>query len=500
MLPVEPEIVIPADVAEATRGTGPALFAFHHADVLGTRLELRINASDRDAALSAAQHAHSEILRLSRVFNWRDEGSELSRLNANERHQASPDLFSVIAMAERWRTLSHGGYSPRLGLLLREWRVAGALPERERMAALAAEVMAAKIELDAASRAIVRPAEVKFDLDGIAKGYIVDRALQAVMSSAGVTGAMLDIGGDIGARGDAPEEAGWRVGLPDPLLPFENAPLLGRLALSNRAIATSGCGPRDRKVAGRTMGSTLDPRTGWPVEHRRAATAIANTAMEADALATAMLVLARDEALACVEEMPGAMARIAQPGMSSWLTGRLQPAPIRWEPFAPQASRQKQQPGPVWTPGWIANITFSAPPKNMRVERAFRSPYVAIWISDAEDQPIRTLMLIGSIKEWQEDNYIWWGLNRSNTQKMLDGRSMSTRGSGTYKVYWDGSNDDGLQMPAGKYIVHVETSRERGKHTHRTLDLDLSNPKQFETELPVDVDGGSLQVEFRKFG
>jgi len=78
-------------------------------------------------------------------------------------------------------------------------------------------------------------------------------------------------------------------------------------------------------------------------------------------------------------------------------------------------------------------------------------------------------MLIGSIKEWQEDNYIWWGLNRSNTQKMLDGRSMSTRGSGTYKVYWDGSSDDGLQMPAGKYIVHIETSRERGKHTHRTL-------------------------------
>jgi len=177
------------------------------------------------------------------------------------------------------------------------------------------------------------PTEVKFDLDGMAKGYIVDRALQAAMSSPGVTGAMLDIGGDIGMTGDAPGGEGWRVGLPDPLLPFENAPLLGCLSLSNRAVATSGCGPRDRKVAGRTMGSTLDPRTGWPVEHRRAATAIATTAMDADALATAMLVLAREEALVCVEEMPGAMARIAEPGVSSWLTGRVRPAPIRWEPF-----------------------------------------------------------------------------------------------------------------------------------------------------------------------
>jgi len=113
---------------------------------------------------------------------------------------------------------------------------------------------------------------------------------------------------------------------------------------------------------------------------------------------------------------------------------------------------------------------------------------------------VRTLILIGSIKEWQEDNYIWWGLNRGQTQKMLDGRSMSTRGSGTYKVYWDGVDDNGAQMPAGKYVIHVETSRERGKHTHRMLPLDLSKPRQFESELPVDADGGSLLVEFRKFG
>lgn len=500
MLPVEPAFFIQAEAADAALQVTERLFAFHHADVLGTRMELRVNAFDRDVAMSAARRAHAEIMRLDRVFNWRDVRSELSKLNASEQHEASVDLFAVVAAAERWRVLSLNGYSARLGALLTIWREVNVMPDPERIAAMAAQLMAAPVQLDGGMRVIVRPDVVRFDLDGMAKGYIVDRALDAVMASPGVTGALVDIGGDIGMAGEAPNEAGWHVGLPDPLLPFDNASLLGRVTVRDRAIATSGCGPRDRRINGRMIGATLDPRTGWPVKHWRAATAIADTAMDADALATAMLVLSPEEALACIEAMPGAVARIAEPGRAAWLSGRVQPAPIRWEPFAPQVNGLRPSAGEAWTPGWIANVTFSAPPKNMRAERAFRSPYVAIWVSDAESRPVRTLMLIGSIKEWQEDNYIWWGLNRGNTQKMLDGRSMSTRGSGTYKVYWDGTDDAGLQMPAGKYVVHIETSRERGKHTHRKLELDLSKARQFEAELPVDVDGGSLQVEFRKFG
>jgi len=495
MIPVEPAFVIQADAVRVAEG----VFAFRDADVLGTRLELRIKAADEAAALEATKRARAEIARLDRVFDWRKAGSELARLNAGEEHVASTELFAVIAAAERWRVASAGAYSARLGRLLEVWRTAGAMSERSAMAELAGEIAAAQVELDAASRVIARPEVVRFDLDGMAKGYIVDRALEAAMAAPGVTGAMVDIGGDVRVAGEAADGDGWRIGLSDPLLPYENAPVLGRMMLREGAVATSGCGPRDRKIGGRAVSATIDPRDGWPVAHRRAATAIADTAMEADALATAMLVLSEDEARACIEAMPGAMARVAEPGRAVWLSGQVQAEPVRWEPFAPQGP-VKQSAGEKWTEGWIASVTFEAPPKNMRQERAFRSPYVAIWVSDENNKPVRTMILIGSIKEWQEDNYIWWGLNRGRTQQMLDGRSMSTRGSGTYKVYWDGVDDNGVQMPAGKYVIHVETSRERGKHTHRMLPLDLTKPKAFESELPVDADSGSLRVEFRKFG
>ena len=484
--------------ADATR-VAESAFAFRDADVLGTRLELRIRAADEAAAAEAARRVRAEIARLDRVFDWRDASSELARLNAGVEHLASVELFEVIAAAERWRVASARAYSARLGRLLEMWRTARVMPERWRVAELAHEIDAARVAMDADARVIVRPEVVRFDLDGMAKGYIVDRALTMAMAAPGVSGAMVDIGGDVRVAGEAADEAGWRIGLPDPLLPYENAPVLGRIMLRDGAVATSGCGPRDRRIGGRAVSATIDPRTGWPVAHRRAATAIAGTAMEADALATAMLVLSEDEARACIEAMPGAVARVAEPGRAVWLSGRVQAERVRWEPFVPQGP-VKQQAGETWTEGWIASVTFEAPPKNMRQERAFRSPYVAIWVSDENNKPVRTMILIGSIKEWQEDNYIWWGLNRGRTQQMLDGRSMSTRGSGTYKVYWDGVDDAGVRMPAGKYVIHVETSRERGKHTHRMLPLDLTKPKAFESELPVDADSGSLRVEFRKFG
>ncbi|HPI50579.1 MAG TPA: DUF2271 domain-containing protein, partial [Hyphomonadaceae bacterium] len=128
-----------------------------------------------------------------------------------------------------------------------------------------------------------------------------------------------------------------------------------------------------------------------------------------------------------------------------------------------------------------------------------RSPYVAIWVSDAERRTVRTLLLIGTIKEWQEYNHIWWRLNRGNTEKMLNGRSMSTRGSGTYKVFWDGVDDAGRPVKPGKYTLHVETSRERGEHTHRMLDVDFSKMRLFDAEMPVDAESGGLQVSMTKF-
>lgn len=469
---------------EAARA-GDGAFVFQADGVLGTRLNLVVRAEAQGVAYAAAGQVRAEIERLDRMFNWREAGSEISRLNASACFAASEELFAVVAAAERWRVASGGACSGRLGLLREMWSAArDVAPERARLAELAAEIGAADVRLDGTRRMIERPGVVRFDLDAMAKGYIVDRAVEAAMALPGVTGVMVDIGGDVRCAGAGPEDGLWRVSLPQPLNLFDNAAACGAFVGTDFAVATSGCGPRDRAVGGSVASVTVDPRDGSALPHRRSASVVAASAMGADAAATMALV---------GEARPDLLARVTTPEGVVWHRPQRGTELVRW------IDEEQGGAAATWPDGWIADVTFDAPPKDMRKERAFRSPYVAVWISDAQNKPIRTLLLVGTIKEWQENNFIWWGLHRAQAKSLLDGRSMSTRGSGTYRIYWDGIDDAGRQMPAGKYVLHLETSRERGGHAHRMLQLDLSVLKPLAAELPVDADTGSIRVEVRKF-
>lgn len=492
--PIVHVIATPAPVVAARD-----VYAFHDPHVLGTRLNLLVRAEDQAGAYAAASAARAEIDRLDRVLNWREATSEISQLNRSARHEASADLFAVVAAAERWRKLSAGAVSGRMGRLLQVWREACETPDAGEMARLAQEIADADVGLDAASRMIMRPEPVAFDLDALAKGYIVDRALAAAMAAPGVGGIMLDIGGDIRCAGQGPCDGRWLIGLPQPLSTFDNAPACGAFELDDGAVATSGCGPRDLGVNG-VRAATLDPRTGWPVAHRRSATAVASRAMDADALATAMLVSSDDDARALIACTPGATARVTTPERAVWL-GQDQAPLVRWIDYeAPQAPAKQPLYQSGWPDGWIANVTFTAPPKDMRREIAFRSPYVALWVTDTEGNPVRTLLLIGRYKDWHEGNHVWWRQNRAKLDELFAGRSMSTRGSGTYKIYWDGIDDAGRPVKPGRYVMNVETSRERGGHSHRRLEIDFSTMRKFEEDIPMDAEAGGLNVSFEKFG
>ena len=495
MLPVSdiPNVELAEAQAAAALQAGGG-YVFHDPCVLGTRLNVVVDAGSQDVAYRAACAARVEIDRLDRVFNWREPDSELSRLNASRVMQVSGDLFDLVVAAEHWRVLSEGAYSGRLGVLLEQWRGVGdRLLDRAVMQTLADEIAAAEMALDAGTRTITRPEIVRFDFDGIAKGYIVDRALEAAMAVPGVLRAMVDVGGDVRCAG----EGDWRIELPQPLSPFDNAPACGAFAMSEGAVATSGCGPRDRQVGANMISATLDPRTGWPVPHWRSATAVGPSAMAADALATAMLVLSPSEVAACMARVKGMSARVTLPGGVTWLGQQRGEASPQWIEYAPQKVQGTSAPT-LWKDGWYANVTFTAPPKNMRREIAFRSPYVAIWVSDMDNKPVRTLFMVGRYKEWHEGNHVWWRLNRAKLDTLF-ARSLSTRGSGTYKVYWDGVDDDGRPVPPGRYRINVETSREGGGHSHRQLEMDFSQPRVFEQALPMQPDNGGLEVSFQKF-
>jgi thiamine biosynthesis lipoprotein len=352
---------------------------------------------------------------------------------------------------------------------------------------------------------------VALSLDAVAKGYIVDAALNAARRAVpAIEGLAIAIGGDLRCWGAGADCRGWRVGIADATTPVVNAPLVDSLILRNGAIATSGRGPRDR-VGNALRSSTLSPFNGRPVRDIVSVSVVSSHAMDADAIATACMVLTPKDSFAILDRLDGVAARITdiqgQVHMSSrWSSGwpMLQLAALSPEEHIAQLNgdgnnqRSKKSPLPSnqkWPTDWVLGIDYTAPPRQAKRSHEFRSPYMAMWITDAQNKPVRTVLMVGRELDWQQDNFVWWGTNRARTQKLVELRSLPTSISGHYSIYWAGVDDDWNPVPIGKYTLHLETSQERGKHAYRNLPLELGRDG-FKTELPKVEGSGGIEIYY----
>lgn len=474
-------------------------FRFHDEYVLGARLEILINAPSAVLAKNAALAARAEIRRLNRTLNHRDSGSELAALNRLRSMGVSSDVFAVVRIAETWRLLTRGAFDGRLGALLDLWQ-AESEPNAASIAHVLAAIAGASAKLDAINRSVALSPGAMLSLDAVAKGYIVDMALTAARSSApAIQGIAIGIGGDIRCWGEAPGCRGWRIGIPDPRIPAVNAPLADAVVLRNRAIATSGRGPRDW-LGDRARSTTISPLNGYPVGDVMSASVVASHAADADAIATACMVMNPRASLALVNRLEGVAARIvdAQERVhvsAAWPTLQLAASSPEEHLLTRRAQHSSLPDALRWPRDWVLSINYVAPPRQEERERSvdFRTPYMALWITDANNRPVRTVFMVGTEAKWHRDNFVWWALHRSRADKLVELRSEATALSGRYPMYWSGVDDEWKSVPLGKYTLHLETSQERGKHHHRSITIELAR-ERFKTELPNVPGSGGIEI------
>ena len=168
-------------------------------------------------------------------------------------------------------------------------------------------------------------------LNSFTKSYIIDRAVRAALAGGSARAVVVNIGGDLVARGAWTET----VGVTDPLDNADNAAPLTRLAVRDRAVATSGGYRRGFDIGGRHYSHIVDPRTGRPTSQVISATVVADRAADAGALATAFCVLKPEDS----ERARGERARRRIPDRAR----RRQPDPQRraggrWPPIASRGS------------------------------------------------------------------------------------------------------------------------------------------------------------------
>jgi len=260
---------------------------------MGTWLEVRVEADQRETALLASEAALRAIQGVeARLSTWTGE-SELARLNGHpvgERFALSPELAADLALARELALETSGAFDPALGPLVHVWglRSGGRAPSADELAtARAASGMSAfLLEDDVAVR--LHPG-ASFEEGGFGKGIGLDAALQAART-AGARSAVVDLGGQLAVLGTVETT----VGLAHPQRRDE---LVAELELVCGSVATSGNSERGIVVAGERRSHLLDPRTGRPAEDFGSITVRAADATRADALATGLYVLGPQRAL-----------------------------------------------------------------------------------------------------------------------------------------------------------------------------------------------------------
>lgn len=293
-------------------------------ETMGTVLWMELEVQERTEGLSASEEALRTVEAAeARLSTWTTE-SELARFltkKVGERVELTPLLAQELRKARRLCEQTDGAFDPSVGSLTQAWglRTGGNTPSDDELmrarSACGSELW--QLQGDTASR---NNTALFIDEGGFGKGAALDQAISC-LERAGVPGASLNLGGQLAFLGRDDRV----VPIADP---EHRAQSLMEITVRGGSVATSGTAERGAHI--------IDPRTGRPAKDFGSVTVWAETALEADALSTALFVLGPVEGLALAEEMEGVEAVFIEkstPGrkvsMTSGLSKRTHPLKSR---------------------------------------------------------------------------------------------------------------------------------------------------------------------------
>ena len=298
---------------------------------MGTRYTVRVVMAGGDESANDRVRAaiDRELGLANRLFSGWDPESEVSRLNAHastEPFPVSAETMAALELGRRASELMGGAFDVTVAPLVEAWGFGPAkkppsVPTAETLAALRARVGYRQLSLDAARNTVAKawPA-VSCDVSALVGGWAADRVANALVAL-GHADVLVDVGGEVSARGRRPDGSRWRVAVEAPQ-PGEVGAVV---ELEDAAVATSG----DYRnfwtdAQGRRRSHILDPRTGAPISHALAsATVVHRDGAWADALATGLLVLGPEagRALATRERLAARLVlRQADGTYAEWST------------------------------------------------------------------------------------------------------------------------------------------------------------------------------------
>ena len=272
--------------------------------LMGTIVNITVCCEDEQHAQEAISACISRMEGLSDMMSTYVPDSPISLLNRDGTlKNAPPELIDVFSMSRELSELTGGAFDPTIFPLLgryKQVKESGILPPESEINDLLQRVNFRHIAIEPDNTIRYTYPGTQATLDGIAKGYIVDRGIE-VLESNGYSNAYVEAGGDLMTIGTRQDGNPWRIGIRNPR--SDDLKKMDTIELSNRAIATSGDYLQyftDDKKTHRI----LSPFTGFSPVDTASSSIIAPTVAQADGLATATMVLGPRAAVELVEAIP----------------------------------------------------------------------------------------------------------------------------------------------------------------------------------------------------
>lgn len=286
---------------------GPQLRTFN-GTTMGTSYQVKVVEGGVALPDDAEQQIFAAIDAVDQAMTTYSDSSELNRLNRaplGTPVTVSPALFEVLEVSAQIYRDSGGAFDPSVGPLVDLWGFGPTftddrIPTDEQIQALLDAIGYHHLKLDSAQKTATRMADIRLDLSAVAKGYGADRVAD-YLRSLQIDNFMVEVGGEMVLAGHNLQGKPWQIAIEAPSQGERRVERV--ISVSDMGVATSGDYRNYFEKDGKRFSHTLDPRSGRPIVHGLASvTVVMRTSAEADALATAFMVMGEEAALALAEQ------------------------------------------------------------------------------------------------------------------------------------------------------------------------------------------------------
>lgn len=285
--------------------TPKSKYVFNEGQIFGTIYHITYESPDGSDLHEGIKQVMDS---LNRSLSTYDPNSVISKINQNKEVTLDTYFETVFKKSEKVSALTDGAFDITVAPMVNVWGFGFKNKESvtpELIDSLKQLVGYTKVKLEGGKIVKENPGTM-LDCSAIAKGYGVD-VVAAYIRDKGCQNYMVEIGGEVVAHGVNPQKQVWNIGISKPEEDsfFKEQQLEAITGLKDKALATSGNYRNFYVEGGKRYAHTIDPHTGYPVQHSLLSTTVlADSCMTADAYATAFMVLGLDKSIEIANSIP----------------------------------------------------------------------------------------------------------------------------------------------------------------------------------------------------